>query len=300
MPQIWCDIKEDNLSSLIIFCHVFFITNSSEVFTGGQDDVIKVARQILNRGNAHRVIPKQECIVELSDLPLVLCTESTETINLSGSYKLTGGHEKFLKRYRKRASHNPSLSLHQHVIEMLNEMKTQKTIIPHYVGANGQPKYPPTKEYAMAVLLVHKPWGAEAPPHRTDEEVLREFNEFIESPECPKQVLMEYSRVKERCLSKRPPEAVASEECYDREIQPDMDAETKDMLSIVTNVSHSTDPFLSVNEFTFNRGFEYDWTQRIFPVSSLVSICIQCQHFWHWRGSVFVECIAIILTFPFF
>ena len=225
----------------------------------------------MNRSAASRVIPKQECMVELSDLPLVLCTESTETINLSGSYKLTGGNEKFLKRYRKRAPYDRTLSLHQHVVEMLNEVKSKKTIIPHYVGANGQPKYPPTKEYAMAVLLVHKPWGAEAPPHRTDEEILREFHEFVESPECPKQVLMEYSRVKERYSSKRPPEAVASEECFDREIQPDMDAETKEMLSIVTSVSHSTDPFLSINEFSFDRGFQYDWTHRMFPVSSFIS-----------------------------
>ena len=42
---------------------------------GGQDDVVKISRQILNRGTAHRTISKQECMVETSDLPLVLCTE---------------------------------------------------------------------------------------------------------------------------------------------------------------------------------------------------------------------------------
>lgn len=209
-------------------------------------------------------------MVETSDLPLVICTELTETINLSGSYKLTGGHEVYLKKYRQRAPKEPNLSLHQHVTEMLKTKKARNgktnVIIPHYVGASGQPRYPPTKDYAMATLLVHKPWGAPAPPNRTNEEMVSEFMEFVESPECPKQVQMEYCRVKERYLSKRPPEAVASEECYDREIQPDMDAETKDILSIVTNVSHSTDPFLCVNEFSFDRGLNFDWLHRTFPV----------------------------------
>jgi hypothetical protein len=219
-------------------------------------------------------------MVETSDLPLVLCTETTETINLSGSYKLIGGHEVYLKKYRQRAPLEPHLSLHQHVTEMLSTKETRsgKKIIPHYVGASGQPRYPPTKEYAMATLLVHKPWSAEAPPSRTDEEMVSEFMEFVESPDCPKQVQMEYSRVKERYLSKRPPEAVASEECYDREIQPDMDAETKDILSIVTNVTHSTDPFLSVNEFSFDRGLNYDWSHRTFPVrgGQMRTCCLIC------------------------
>jgi hypothetical protein len=244
--------------------------NSADVVTGNQDDVVRVSRQLLNRGNAHRTISKQECMVEQADMPLVLCTEVTETINLSGSYKLTGGHEVYLKKYRQRAPNEPKLSLHQHVTEMLSANKDRsgksKIIIPHYVGASGQPRYPPTKEYAMATLLVHKPWRAPAPPTRTDEEMLTEFMEFVESPECPKQVQMEYARVKERYLSKRPPEAVASEECYDREIQPDIDDDTRDILGIVTNVTRSTDPFLSVDEFSFDRGLNYDWLHRNFPV----------------------------------
>lgn len=235
--------------------------------TGSDLDVVKVARQILNRGNAHRTIPKQECMVELADLPLVICTEFTETVNLSGSFKLTSGHQNLLSQYRKAAPQDHSLSLHQFVLQKLNEKSKRKRIIPHYVGASGQPKYPPTTEYAMATLIVHKPWAASSPPNLSDSERVEHFEEFVSSVNCPKEVLMEYSRVKERHLSKRPPEAVASEECYDREIQPDMDAATQEMLSIVTNVCHATDPFLSINDFSFDRGLDYDWSQRKFPVS---------------------------------
>ena len=46
-------------------------------------------------------------------------------------------------------------------------------------------------------------------------------------------------RVKERHKSKRPAEAVATEECYDNETQPDMNDETRDFLNIVANMAVS-------------------------------------------------------------
>ena len=238
-------------------------------------DVVKIARQILNRGNAHRTIPKQECMVELAELPLTLCSEITETISLSGSYKLSSSsHNDVVTRYRKVAPSNPNLSLHQFFQQQLKARKGKgkgpsKAIIPHYVGGNGQPKYPPTKEYAMHTLLVHQPWGASFPPVRTEDQWISDFNEFVNSNKCPKEVLLEYHRVKERHESKRPPETTASDECYDREIQPDMDEQTKDILSIVTSTSLPTDPFFSVNDQQFDKGLGYDWSQREQSVSQL-------------------------------
>lgn len=233
--------------------------------SGSQHDVIKVARQILNRGNAHRTVPKQECMVELAELPLVLCSETTETINLSGSYKLSSStHNTLLSQYRKAATTNPTLSLHDFVSNHLKEKsrKSGKIIIPHYVGANGQPKYPPTKEYAMATLIVHKPWCGPHPPKMSDNQWISEFKAFVESPTCPTEVVLEYTRVKERWESKRP-EAVATEECFDREVQPDMDDETRDILGIVTNMTVSSDPFLTLNDYKFDRGLSYDWSTRV-------------------------------------
>ena len=52
---------------------------------------------------------------------------------------------------------------------------------------------------------------------RLDNEWIEEFLEFIQSDKCPEMVKQEYARVKERAESKRPPEAVASEESYDWE-----------------------------------------------------------------------------------
>jgi len=206
---------------------------------------------------------KQECMVELAQLSLVLCSESFETVSLSGSYRLTSDtHRDLITRYRKLAAANPSMSLHDFVTNVLKKKKSEKPIIPHYVGANGQPKYPPTKEYARSILLVHKPWASDSPPYLQDTQWIEEFKSFVTSPDCPRSVALEYARVKERYLSKRSEETVATEECYDANTHASMDDVTRDILNIVTNHSKTSDPFFSLNDHRFNRGFNYNWSTR--------------------------------------
>ena len=236
---------------------------SSEVMTGTSADVTKVARQILNRSIAHRTIPKQECMVELANLPLVLCSETFETVNLSGSYRLTSStHHDLVSQYRKLSAANPTVSLHRFVTESLNKRTTPFAVIPHYVGARGQPRFPVTKEYAMSILLVHKPWAAPSPPLLDDAEWINLFNVFVNSDECPTAVKLEYARIKDRYETKQPDETVATEECYDNEVNASMDDVTRDILGIVTNNSRTSDPFLTVNDHQFDRGLQYDWTER--------------------------------------
>lgn len=130
------------------------------------DDVITIARKLLNRSVVSRLIPKQECMVELDKLPLVLSTESIESISLSGSYKLTSdSHKGLIARYRKVATDRPDLSLSGLFEEEKEARATKKTIIPHWIGGRGQPTYPVTHDYARMTLLVHKPWGAPSPLH---------------------------------------------------------------------------------------------------------------------------------------
>lgn len=244
---------------------------SADVMAGTSADVVRITRQILNRSSANRTIPKQEVSAELGEMPLVLSSEVTETINLSGSYRLSSDtHADLVNRYRRIAKNNPNLSLHDYVNTELNkeDRKIRKkygknaTIIPHYVGANGQPKYPPTMEYARSVLIVHKPWGDNKPRRRNGPtEWIEEFEEFVQLDECPEFVKLEYARVKERARSKRP-EAVASEECYDDEFRADVDDEVKDLLSIITAKTMSNDPFLNVDDFKINRGLHYNWSER--------------------------------------
>ena len=97
------------------------------------DDVITIARKLLNRSVVSRLIPKQECMVELDKLPLVLSTESIESISLSGSYKLTSdSHKGLIARYRKVAADRPDLSLSGLFQEEKETRPTNKTIIPHW------------------------------------------------------------------------------------------------------------------------------------------------------------------------
>jgi len=251
--------------------------------TGDKSDVKRITRQLLNRGSASRTIPKQECMVELADLPLVVCTEMTETVNLSGSYKIKSTtHADLVNRYRRIASSNPTLSLHQFVSEELVKKGRRKhggrLIIPHYVGANGQPKYPPTKEYAMATLIVHKPWKASKPPKLSDEEWIDQFKMFIQTDECPLAVKIEYARVKERTIRRRNAEPVATDECYDNEDNHEMDAETRDIINIVTHLTRPTDPFFTVDDVQFDKGLNYNWGSRCYPVSDFVPPWIRAEH----------------------
>lgn len=47
-------------------------------------DVKRLARQILNRSLGEKLISKQECMVQLAELSLYQCSESFESISLSG------------------------------------------------------------------------------------------------------------------------------------------------------------------------------------------------------------------------
>ena len=49
----------------------------------------KVARMVMNRALKDKVISKQECMVQLSQLQLCLCSEIINTVSISGSYKIT-------------------------------------------------------------------------------------------------------------------------------------------------------------------------------------------------------------------
>ena len=68
--------------------------------------------------------------------------------------------------------------------------------------------------------------------------------------------------MKERAESKRPPEAVASEESYDWEARAEMDEAVKDLLSIISTQTTTNDPFFDVNGVKIDRGLNYEWSKR--------------------------------------
>ena len=62
-------------------------TMRSEIETGTSHDVASVVCKLMNRSVAERTITKQEAMCELAKLPMVICSESIETVSISGSAK---------------------------------------------------------------------------------------------------------------------------------------------------------------------------------------------------------------------
>ena len=206
-------------------------------------------------------------MVELGDLDLVHCTEVIDLVSISGNYKiLTGNSGDIVSIYRKRQKSDRNLSLYQFYHKMKNNggpiSKEGVTYIPHFVGGDGQPKYPVTTSYARATILTHMPWDDTRKP-TYEGKWIDKFNEFINSTACPTSVKVSYARVKERHTRKETfVEPTASEECYDFETTADVDDETKDLLSLVSTFNTSMNPEVAVDGFSMNRGIDYDWGSR--------------------------------------
>ena len=118
-------------------------------------------------------------------------------------------------------------------------------------------------------LLVHRPWRASTPPRLSKEQWIKEFNNFLSDSCCPQSVKIAHARVRERKVKKetRHSEPTAEdEECYDYEAHGDMDDETRDILNLVKTNAVSNDPGVTIGDFKFDRGLNYDWSQRMFPL----------------------------------
>lgn len=244
-------------------------TSSAEEVSGNIDDVITLARKLLNRAVVSRLVPKQECMVELDKLPLILCTgrPSSQLVCPVGSYKLTSDtHNGLVAKCRKIAAKNPNLSLSDLFQQQIGSKNTEKAVIPHWIGGRGQPTFPVTKDCARMTLLVHRPWRASTPPRLSKEQWIKEFNNFLSDSCCPQSVKIAYARVREHKVKKRHSEPTAEdEECYDYEAHGDMDDETRDILNLVKTNAVSNDPGVTIGDFKFDRGLNYDWSQRMFP-----------------------------------
>src|ERR687890_2111746 len=121
--------------------------------SGTTNDVKRIARKLLNKTSKDKVISKQECMCHLVKLDLFLCSESIDTVSISGEYRLcTSGEAKssFLTKYAKRdTTKYNDMSLHQYFHYIKNFASSRlhsnhKCIIPHYVGAKSTPTFPVT------------------------------------------------------------------------------------------------------------------------------------------------------------
>ena len=99
--------------------------------SGTTADVKKIARKLLNRTSKEKVISKQECMCHLAKLDLFLCSESIDTVSISGEYHLCKAGEakcSVLSKYAKRdITKYYAMSLHQyfhHIKTLIHQHST--------------------------------------------------------------------------------------------------------------------------------------------------------------------------------
>lgn len=244
-----------------------FILSQEECF-GTQRDVVSIARSILHKATGSRCIPKQECMVELCSLPLVICTEIIEDVSISGSYKISSTDNKCnkllndYKAFMKEATEEEAMSL----MEYFKENKPG--IIPNFIGGSGQPKYPVTKEYARTTLLIHRPWINGVPTYFEDfKSCIDEFKRFVNSDICPSSVKSTYDTVR-RAFYRKTEEVTAPEMNYvtHENLPADVDEAVREAVELSSTLGNRK----LVEEFEthgLNFGKEYNWSQRLPNVS---------------------------------
>ena len=91
---------------------------------------------------------------------------------------------------------NFNLSLWQYFHHVVKQTKTNKIYIPYSTGLNSTPTYPPSPGYACGSLIKHYPWSKHNMLDlNEDKQVLKLFDEFVKSIQCPHILKTEQKRI---------------------------------------------------------------------------------------------------------
>jgi len=251
----------------------------SEIETGTSHDVASLVCKLMNRSVAERTITKQEAMCELAKLPMAICSESIETVSLSGCTKFKEANNAttvntILAKYRRREEDMEDLSLQQFFHAIKNGDKsgnTSRTYIPHFVGGSGQPKFPVTQSYARTVLLVHKPWSIRNPLPK-DENFIEMFNNFLKEDNCPASVKIGYARAQLRAENiKRGIQEITSPD--QQESNPTTDIYDEDVEvahTLCHSLGMSRDFIDSLRPDDVSWGENYDWSKKQNKVNNMI------------------------------
>jgi len=212
-------------------------------------------------------------MVELTNLPLVLCTEDIRNVNISGAMKIKSGHEyteqstNLLRRYQNRPLQDESLSFCEFVHQEFKATKHKKTIVPHFVGMSSSPTYPPSIYYARAALIIHIPWRKAEFYVMSDADCLHQFQNMMKSKLFPASVIMAYNKCKQQYLeNKLHTGPVQKEESYD-DNDEGSSKEEHQLIRALSSFTSNMSTRMNINGTEYNRGIHYDWSKRIKPVS---------------------------------
>ena len=234
---------------------------------------MKTVQKCLNKSISNRTITKQEAMCQVGKLPLVICSESIDTISLSGVVRVketeSYNYKTLISRYNTRTMHLDK-SLHEY-FHITKNHNPKKEFVPHYVGGGGQPTYPVSKNYARVEMLKHIPWSKTNPlPEMNDTNILEIFEEFRRSDHCPISVNIALERAKHKIEMRKKgfKEPIGEEIEESQNIDSDLDQETKDLVNLANNLSEQSNIFDSLEQQGLDIGREYDWCKRFHEVSS--------------------------------
>ena len=250
---------------------ISLIMAANETF-GDHTDVQQLARQLLNKTIGEKMISKQEAMVLVGQLRLVHCSESIDTVSISGYYKLDKNYSSttFLKKYATRHPEDRHLTVHQYFHKNKNKTSvpatTQTKYIPHYVGASSQPVYPPSVAFARSTVLLHTAWEQQ---FNDKQDFVTLFHELIDRPDCPSFIKIPYLRIKSRVLQKT--SFLEPTNTSDDIMSPFLSRNVPDDLQEIIKLAHMRPPNVTVslaqNEFCFDNGKTYDWSTPHYKVS---------------------------------
>ena len=240
---------------------------------GDETDVVKWAHKLMNRSVAQRTITKPETMCELGSLPMVICSESIETVSISGTTRCSGEGDGYstntiLSRYSKREKPEElELSLHQFYHKTKNKNNSRREFIPHYVGGKGQPVFPINNKYARSEIVKHKPWSSKN-PLPTNPDWVAMFEDFLLSEECPISVKVSFERAKRRYDDRNrgiqePFQADLEESAPTDNL---FDEEVDEVIALSETLGYTKDEFESLEKSGFDVGKTYDWSKRMYKV----------------------------------
>jgi len=273
--SIWqrCTVRQ-KLNFSFVSHSLVLLFQRAEQEHGDDQDVNRVVCQLLNRSVASRTITKQEAMCLLGGLSLVMCSDTIETVSLSGEVKLRVQGEihsdTFLSTYcNRRECQEMSLDqYYYHKKQQTNTGDATTKFIAHYVGGASVPRYPVTPGYARSVLLVHKPWS-NLNTIPTDDSYVALFNEFIVSPQCPLSVKVSFERAKLREQDRRRGREETTAEDTENSAPTENlhDTELDDAIALTSALADTMDIFDYIGGQEMDLGIHYHWSHRWFQVS---------------------------------
>lgn len=211
-------------------------------------------------------------------MDLVKVSEPICTVSCSNSYRVnTEGiqqYTKFRTTYNQRPKEHDNLSLHQYWHLLNNkdvDIQSRKAKIPHYVGIYTKSSYPPDDKYAKAMLQLYRPCREDVKKTTKKEEKeydwKQDFENFVESDECPDRVKIPYERAKLQRIQKRINKGPLSKDgIHNPEGLTDKEIDMMNFASLPTELTDLDKLFEQ-----YPKGVNYDWSKKHIEVNIIVS-----------------------------